>query len=106
MGGIIGPLAASSPVTLQVTSNGGVPTGALAIAANLTATGQTAGGFAAVGPTINASTPFSNLNFPYGDCRADGLTVPLASDGTAQLIYVAPGGNTAQLILDVGGYYQ
>ena len=104
--GIIGPIAANSAKTLEVTGNGGVPTAAIAITANLTATGQTAGGFAAIGPTIDPSTPFSNLNFPYGDCRADGLTVPLSSDGSVQPIYVAAGNQTVQLILDVGGYYK
>jgi outer membrane protein TolC len=71
----------------------------------LTATAQTASGFAAVGPTIDASTNFSNLNFPVGDNRANGLTVPLASDGSLDVIYVARAGSTAQLLLDVTGYY-
>ena len=79
----------------------------MAITANLTVTGQSAAGFAALGPTINASTNFSNLNFPVGDNRANGATVPLLTPGgSIQLIYVAAGsGRTAQLILDVTGYY-
>jgi hypothetical protein len=52
---------------------------------------------------MSACTQFSNLNFPCGDNRADGLTVPLSSDGSVQLIHVAPGSQTAQLILDAGG---
>ena len=68
---------------------------------------QSAGGLAALGPkpSINSATQFSNLNFPIRDDRANGATVPLASDGSLDLIYVAPAGRAAQLILDVTGYY-
>ena len=105
--GLTGPFYSNTPKTLQITGTGVVPTGAVAITANLTVTGQSAAGFAALGPTINASTNFSNLNFPVGDNRANGATVPLLTPGgSIQLIYVAAGsGRTAQLILDVTGYY-
>jgi hypothetical protein len=33
------------------------------------------------------------------------VTVPLAPDGTLALIYVAPAGQTTNLLLDVTGYY-
>jgi hypothetical protein len=105
--GLTGPFSSNTAKTLQVTGTGVVPTGAVAITANLTVTEQTAAGFAALGPTINASTNFSNLNFPAGDNRANGATVPLLTPGgSLQLIYGAAGsGCTAQLILDVTGYY-
>jgi hypothetical protein len=103
--GVSGPFAANKARTLQVAGHGGVPAGAVAITANLTVTSQTFGGFAAVGPTIDASTNFSNLNFPVRDNRANGVTVPLAKKGTLALIYVAPAGQTANLLLDVTGYY-
>jgi hypothetical protein len=103
--GVSGPFAAKKAKTLQVTGHGGVPAGAVAITANLTVTSQTFGGFAAVGPSIDASTNFSNLNFPVRDSRANGVTVPLAKKGTLALIYVAPAGQTANLLLDVTGYY-
>ena len=103
--GVSGPFAAKKARTLQVTGHGGVPAGAVAITANLTVTNQTFGGFAAVGPKINASTNFSNLNFPVRDNRANGVTIPLARDGTLAVIYVAPAGQTTNLLLDVTGYY-
>ena len=103
--GVSGPFAANKARTLQVAGHGGVPAGAVAITANLTVTSQTFGGFAAVGPSIDASTNFSNLNFPVRDSRANGVTVPLAKKGTLALIYVAPAGKTANLLLDVSGYY-
>jgi hypothetical protein len=103
--GLAGAFAAKTARSLQVTGRGGVPSGAVAIAGILTVVTQTAGGFAAVAPSIDASTSFSNLNFPVGDARANGVTVPLASDGKLELIYVAAAGRTAQLLLDVTGYY-
>jgi len=96
--------------TLQVTG-GSVPSGAVAITGNLTVTQQTSSGFAAVGPKIDASTNFSNLNFPVRDDRANGVTVPLSyavGDGYGRLdvIFVAQtAGPTAHLLLDITGYY-
>jgi hypothetical protein len=94
-------------MTLDVVgANVGVPSGAAAITGILTVTAQTSGGFAAVGPTIDASTVFSNLNFPVGDNRADGITVPLSPAGKVDIVYVAGAGRTAQLLLDITGFYR
>jgi hypothetical protein len=103
--GLGGPFSANAAKTLPVWGTGGVPSGAVAVTANLTVTQQTFGGFAAMGPAIDASTQFSNLNFPVNDNRANGATVPLSTAGQLALIYVARAGSTAQLILDVSGYY-
>jgi hypothetical protein len=106
-GGITGPFPANTARTLDVVgANVGVPSGAAAITGILTVTAQTSGGFAAVGPTIDASTVFSNLNFPVGDNRADGITVPLSPAGKVDIVYVAGAGRTAQLLLDITGFYR
>ena len=104
--GLAGPVPCLIPQTLQVTGTGGVPAGASAVTANLTVTGQTARGFVAAGPTISPDSPFSNLNFPTGDNRANGLLVPLSGTGSLQLVYGATTGSTAQLLLDISGYYK
>jgi type II secretory pathway pseudopilin PulG len=103
--GLTGPIPPNTPQTLTV-CGGVVPTGALAITANLTVVGQTKAGFASVGPTIEASSPFSNLNYPYGDVRANGLTTPLTAGGTVQLVIGPPEGGSAHLVLDLSGYFQ
>jgi len=102
--GVTGSFSAGVAKTLQITGPGVAPSGTVAITANLTVTGQTGGGFAALGPTVDKSTQFSNLNFPTRDNRANGATVPLASNGSLQVIYVAPAGQ-ADLLLDITGYY-
>ena len=104
--GLTGPIPSSTPETLQIVGAGGVPSGAAAISANLTVTGQSYAGWAAIGPSISTATPFSNLNFPVGDNRANGVIVPLTDDGSAQLAYGASPGQQAQLILDVNGYFK
>ncbi len=103
--GVDGGFTANSAKTLTVWGTWGVPANAVALAANLTVTGQTAGGFAAMGPAISASTQFSNLNFPVADNRANGATVPLSTSGQLSLIYVARSGATTHLIVDIAGYY-
>jgi hypothetical protein len=103
--GLSGLFVARQPRTLQVTGEGGVPTGAVALVGNLTVTQQSALGFAAVGPAITPESNFSNLNFPKGDNRANGITVPLTAQGKVDLVYVARPGNTCHLIVDVFGYY-
>jgi hypothetical protein len=103
--GVAGPFSARLAGTLQVSGQGGVPNDATAITANLTVTGQTALGFGAIGPTIDPSTPFSNINFPTGDNRANGVTVPLKSGGTVEIVYGATPGQATHFVLDVCGYY-
>jgi hypothetical protein len=103
--GVTGPFSANVAKTLQVTGPGVAPSGTVAITANMTVTEQTGSGFAAIGPTIDATTEFSNLSFPHGDDRANGVTVPLASNGSVGVIYVTSAGHTTQLLLDVTGYY-
>jgi hypothetical protein len=105
--GLTGYFHANVPRTLQVTGSGGVPSGAIAITANLTVTAQNAAGVAAVGPQIDPASPFSNLNFPAGDSRANGTTVPLLlPGGSVQLVFNATSSSrVAHLLLDVTGYY-
>ncbi len=103
--GLSGPFAASTPRSWQIGGRGGIPADAIAVTGNLTVTGQTAAGFVSVSPTPNASPGTSTINFPLGDNRANGITVPLAIDGTLSAVYKAPPGRTTHLIFDVTGYY-
>jgi hypothetical protein len=80
-----------------------VPTDAVAITGNLTVTAQTAAGYLALTPTPVADPSTSSLNFPAGDTRANGVTIPLGPDGRVHVVY--RGGGTAHAILDVTGYF-
>jgi hypothetical protein len=86
----------------------GVPTGATAIAVNLTVTDIFQSGWVALFPSDQGWSGISNINFSGGDFIANGAVVPLASSGTSDisaLAAFAPGAQGANLILDVTGYF-
>lgn len=91
--------------SLQVSGVGLIPTGALALTGNLAVTGQTAGGYVALTPVATNNPTTSTLNFPLGDTRSNGITVPLGPTGSLSATYVARAGATTQVILDATGYF-
>ena len=54
-------------------------------------------------PDNNPAT--STINFPVGDNRANGVTVPLNGAGNTSLVYRAVSGTT-YLVLDIAGYFK
>jgi hypothetical protein len=62
-------------------------------------------GYIAVGPAIVPGSPFSNLNYPVADDRANGIIVPLSGTGSIQFWVGQEPGGSAHLILDVNGYF-
>jgi hypothetical protein len=82
-----------------------IPPNAVAITANLTVTGATAGGYVALSPLPSGSPGTEALSFPTGDNRANNVTIGLAPDGTLAAVYRAASGKHADLILDVTGYF-
>ena len=103
--GLTGLFTASTPRTLDTDGHWGVPAGASAVTGNLTVTGQTAAGYVSITPTPIANPTTSTINFPSGDTRANGVTVPL-SGGNMSLVYKAGSGKKTHLILDVTGYFK
>ncbi|HEY7935640.1 MAG TPA: hypothetical protein VID26_00765, partial [Candidatus Limnocylindrales bacterium] len=95
--------SANVPKTFLVTGTT-IPAGAAAITANLAVVNQTKAGYVTLSPTPDASPTTSTINFPTGDVRANGLTIPVNLDGTVAAVYKAPSG-TVDLVLDVTGYY-
>jgi hypothetical protein len=93
------------PRTFQITG-GVVPSGALAVTGNVTVTKQTGAGVVSLTPTPQVNPATSSLNFPLGDNRANGVTVPLSAAGAFSATYksTVPGART-HLIFDVTGYY-
>jgi hypothetical protein len=86
----------------------GVPAAATAVTGNLTIVSQTNKGYVTVAPTLTSGVqpPTSTLNFPYGDIRANGVTVPLAAGGNLDFMYWASRTtDTVQIIFDVTGFF-
>ena len=87
-----------------------VPQGATAVVLNVTATNTVAAGFISVRPGDQSGKPStSNVNFVAGQTVPNSVTVelPTAGSNTGQIdVHYRPGlGNTADIIVDVVGYY-
>jgi alpha-tubulin suppressor-like RCC1 family protein len=88
-----------------VTGVGGVPgSGVSAVVLNVTVTETTAGGYLTVSPTGTARPTASNLNWSGGGTTIpNAVTVKVGTGGKIDLYQSGPG--TAQVIVDVAGYY-
>ncbi len=103
--GLAGKFVSTTARSFAVAGAGGVPAGAIAVTGNLTVTGQTQAGYVALTTSAQNHPTTSTLNFPLGDSRANGVTVPLAS-GHLWATYVAASPSaTTNLIFDVTGYF-
>jgi hypothetical protein len=104
--GLAGPFVAGVGRALQVSGTHGIPSGALAVTANVTVVGQTDGGYVALTPAVAPCPPTSTLNFPIGDTRANGATIPLGPTGQLGATYRGPFGDaTTDLVIDVTGFF-
>ena len=99
-----GEFRANVAQSISVAGVGAIPSDATAISANLTVTNVTHSGYVSVTTELTNSPATSTLNLAAGDTRANGLTIPLGSDGKIGAVFKAPGGS-ADVILDVTGYY-
>ena len=102
--GLSGTFKPNIPRTLSIAGANGIPAAARAITGNLTVVGQTRAGYLSITPSPTANPTTSTLNFPLGDIRANGVTVPLNGSGDLSIVYKASGGTT-HVILDVTGYF-
>ena len=94
--------------SFQVTGLHGVPAGAVAVTGNVTIVGQTRTGYVTVAPSLTSGVqpPTSTINFPKGDTRANGITVPLGAGGKLDAMYwSASTADTVNVIFDVTGYF-
>jgi hypothetical protein len=86
---------------VQVAGRGGVPAGATAVIANLTATNTTAWGFLSAWPTGSPQPASSNLNFLGGQTVPNLVMLKLGAGGQ---LSISNGRGSANVILDVMGY--
>lgn len=103
--GLVGTFKSSLVRAVQVSGQGGVPSDAMAITANLTVVGQTSAGYLSIGPTVSSAPRTSSLNVPRGDTRANLATVRLSGTGSLALVWKGSSGSTAHVIVDVTGYF-
>jgi hypothetical protein len=90
----------------QVAGQCGIPAGAKAVAANLTIVSPESAGVLTVYPG-DAQLPLaSTLNFRAGQVLANNAMLKLAGDGSGTIKVNASISGSADLLLDVNGYYQ
>ncbi len=103
--GLSGSFATGSPRSFQVAGVGAVPANAIAVTGNLTVVGQTTAGYVSLGPVKVEAPTTSTINFPKGDVRANGVTVPLSDNGRLAATFIGGSGAKTHLVFDVTGYF-
>ena len=103
--GLAGKFAADIGRTLAINGSSGVPANATAMTGNLAVVNQTGVGYLAMTQATTNTPSTATLNFPVGDVRANGVTGPVTVSGTIGLVYVAGGGKTTDVVLDITGYF-
>jgi len=94
-----------------VVGQANIPADAVAVSGNVTIVGQTQPGYVTVAPTLASGVvpDTSTINFPTGDTRANGVTLPLGPGGLLDAMYcsggVTNGAGVVQVIFDVTGYF-
>jgi len=103
--GLAGKFTAAQARTLQVTGHGGVPPGATAVIANVTAVLPSAASFLSItpdAPTPGTPITTSSLNLTPGTVRPNLVVIKLDSNGRAS-IYNNSG--TVDVLADVVGWF-
>jgi hypothetical protein len=81
----------------------GIPSGALAVVANVTAVAPTSTGFLSIFPTGSTWPGNSTINYRAAKTRANNAVIVLANDGRATVLN---SGTAQHFIIDVTGYFQ
>jgi hypothetical protein len=87
---------------VQVAGAGGVPSGATAVVANVTAVDPTSAGYLTIFPADQPNPGSSNLNFTEGRTIPNTVIVKLSPDGKLRVFNAF--GSTG-VIVDVAGYF-
>jgi hypothetical protein len=105
MGGRLGPLGPGQTMTLNVTSQPGMPASTIptAVIVNLTIADATAPTYLTVYPTGAARPLASDINSGVGDVRANLVIVKVGSNGSVDIFNYS---GTATVVVDIVGWYQ
>ncbi|MFC6705033.1 S53 family peptidase [Flexivirga alba] len=102
-GPTMGPVAAGTTITVQVTGQHGVPAGATAVVLNLTAVTPQRPGWLAAWPAGASEPTVSNVNFTAGQIVPNLAIVPIGTNGQISIHNGSAG--SLQIVADQFGYY-
>ena len=95
------PLAPGESRVVQVAGLSGIPTNATGIIGNLTVTNEATAGWVSVTPIV-PTAPYSTINFPTRDTRANGFSSALVS---GSVVVHNGSAATTDFLIDASGYY-
>ena len=95
------PLAAGGQVAVGVAGNFGVPAGATAVVANVTAVAPSGNGYLTVYPDATTRPTASNVNYTAGQVIPNRVIVELGADGSIDVYSSA----ATNVLVDISGYY-
>jgi hypothetical protein len=98
-------LVAGADRTFVMTGRCNIPATARAIAVNVAVTQPTGPGFFTLYAAGTSLPVFSTLNYSSGQTRANNAVVPLSASGVLA-VTCGQGSGSAQMIIDVNGYFQ
>ncbi len=104
--GLSGTFASGTARLFTIGGTAGVPTGAAGISGNLTVLSPSSAGWALVSPEIVATPTTSTLNVASGHSEANGFDVALGASGHVALEWAGTTGSSANIALDVTGYWK
>jgi hypothetical protein len=104
--GLPGSFASNTARLFTVADTGDVPADAAGIAGNLTLLAPTTNGWALISPEIVAAPKSSTVNANAGVNVANGFDVALGAGGHVSLVWSGGVGSTANLSLDITGYWK
>ncbi len=100
-------VAAGSTFPLTLEGSCGIPSGARAVALNVTVVQPAAAGYLTLFPGALASAPrVSTINFQTGVVRANNAVAGLAWNGTADLKIYNGSAGAVNVVVDVTGYFR
>jgi hypothetical protein len=99
------PLTSGVSRTISVAGACGIPAGAKAVAANVTVLDASGTGYLVAWPSGTPLPGTSMVNFPPGVTRSNNGLLGLAG-GAMDVQAVIDGGGSAQVLVDVSGYFQ
>ena len=104
--GLSGTFASQTARLFTIGGTAGIPADAAGISGNLTLLTPSSAGWALVSPEIVASPTTSTVNASAGHSEANGFDVALGSSGHVALEWAGTTGSTANVALDITGYWK
>ena len=99
-------LVGNQPRIFTITGKCGLPLGARAVTANLTATQANRPGNIRMYAADSGISGSSNVNYDIGQTRANDAILPVDQNGGVAAFASQDAGSTVHLLLDINGYFQ